>query len=422
MIQSLQCIGGGLLVAAAALAALCSAYLAALTLAAFANRKRRQRRGEFTSERTKPHRFLILIPAHDEEQMIADTVRRIHRTRYPEEQFEVVVIADNCSDATVGECAPLDCRVLTRQDPENPGKGQALDWAVREHLRHWPRSYDAVLVVDADSCLNEDFLWFMNSAMSAGHSVLQGYYTVRNPADNWRTSLLAASLALFHFLRPLGRDTLGLPCGLKGNGFLLRRDVVESYGYPAGSNVEDVELSLFLITRGIGARFVPGAQVFGQMTTSAEAAAQQRTRWEGGRIHLLRQWTRPLLLAAWKRRSPACLDALVDLLVPPFALLAAGTVLVLALAAGWTLAGEAAAPRLAASLSGGSLLLQVAYTLGGLLLVRAPGIVWRRLLTAPAYVLWKLILYLKLVKTPEKTSAWDRTERNAPDPSTNTRT
>ena len=54
---------------------------------------------------------------------------------------------------------------------------------------------------------------------------------------------MTAALAAFHFLRPLGRDRLGLPCGLKGNGMCFARPLVEKFGYPAASVVEDLELA-----------------------------------------------------------------------------------------------------------------------------------------------------------------------------------
>ena len=415
MMGLLAAILGGLLFGASLLLFLAAAYLALLSTAAFLNPRKRERVGVFDRPRESPARFVVLVPAHNEEQLIAETVAGLGKLAYPREQFEVVVIADNCSDETAQRCRGLECTVLERTAPEDPGKGQALDWAMKRLLANWPRPFDAVLMVDADSVLNADFLWFMSERIRLGDELLQGYYTVRNPRDSWRTSLLAASLALFHFLRPLGRDRLGLPCGLKGNGFAMSRRLVREIGYPAGSNVEDLELSLILVARGVGAQFVPGAQVFGEMTTRADAAEQQRARWEGGRVALLKTWTGPLFRRALRTRNAACADALADLLMPPFALLVAAVLSVLVLSC----AGGVLAPHAwlgaACWLSGASVALCAYYVLSGMLLARPPPIVWRRLLFAPGYVVWKLGLYIRILRDPSATGRWERTPRNRED-------
>ena len=399
----------GVLVAPAGL------YLLVLSIAAVLNPRRTEIEGTFEGQKTDPARFIVLIPAHDEELLIGDTLRRLSDLNYPSDRFETVVIADNCSDATAEIARRAGCPVLERAEPENPGKGQALDWAMGQHLADWPRHFDAVLIMDADSYLNPDCLWFLSEQLRAGHELLQAYYTVSNPEENWRTSLLTASLGLVHFLRPLGRDALGLPCGLKGNGFVMSRRLVLEHGYPARSNVEDVELALLLRTRGIGARFVPGARVYGQMTGSAEAAATQRTRWEGGRIAMIRQWSSVLLRKGVARRGVGCLDGLIDLLIPPFALLAAATAAVLVLSgllmffAPQTPAAVAFVPAAAATGC------QCAYAVTGLVLIRAPALIWRRMLFAPVYVAWKMLVYAAMLARPSRLGRWKRTERRARD-------
>ena len=46
------------------------------------------------------HRFVVVIPAHDEESNIAATVAGCLGLRYDPGLFAVAVIADNCTDAT----------------------------------------------------------------------------------------------------------------------------------------------------------------------------------------------------------------------------------------------------------------------------------------------------------------------------------
>ena len=48
----------------------------------------------------KNHKFLIVLPAHDEEQVIGNLINSLKEQDYPKELYDIVVIADNCKDNT----------------------------------------------------------------------------------------------------------------------------------------------------------------------------------------------------------------------------------------------------------------------------------------------------------------------------------
>jgi 1,2-diacylglycerol 3-beta-glucosyltransferase len=411
----------GVLLLAALPVVLMALYLLLLAVAAFGHPGRRQITGRFAGPREATTRFLILIPAHNEELLLGGVVDQLRRQSYPADRYRIVVIADNCEDSTANVARTHGATVLERTDTTHRGKGQALNWAMRERLAGLGEPYDAVVILDADSTVNADFLWFMDEQLVLGREALQGYYGVQNPLENWRTSLLTASLAAFHFLRPLGRDRFGLPCGLKGNGMCFSRRLIEAYAYPAFSVVEDVELALFYLRQGIGVKFVPGAQVFGQMAVSGRAAGTQRVRWEGGRMALIRTQAWPLLKEGLRLGDGSRLDGAMDLLVPPFTLLMACTAIPALIIA--TLRGlfPGAVWDVVAGLWVGALAVELGYVLASLVLIRAPLVVYRRLLFAPLFMLWKLGLYLKMALSSRKRGAqeWVRTDRHAmdkPDP------
>jgi len=395
-------------------AALMTLYLLVLTAAAWSHPGRLQIHGTYHGDRHPKHRFLLLIPAHNEEMLLGEMLRGLRRHSYPESHYEIVVIADNCDDRTAFIAGAARASVLVRNDPDSRGKGQALNWAMTGPLRAWERPYDAVVVLDADSWVNRDFLWFLDRALARGHELLQGYYGVLNPQDSWRTSLLTASLAAFHFLRPLGRDRLGLSCGLKGNGMCFSRRLVDTYGYPAFSVVEDLELALFFLQEGLTVTFVPGAQIYGQMARSGRDAHTQRVRWEGGRFALLRQWAGRLLLDGLRRRSAARIDGALDLVIPPFTILAAGTAALLCATLLLRLFGQAPPANLNLTLCAFAAASQAVYLLSSLRLTRAPGVIYKRLLFAPVFVLWKLGLYgrMMLRRKPPGAPRWVRTGRH----------
>src|SRR5512141_2878442 len=77
----------------------------------------------------RPRRMAIVVPAHDEEAGIAETVVSLLSVDYPPEELQVLVVADNCGDRTADVAREAGARVLVRQDPERRGKGYALRFA-----------------------------------------------------------------------------------------------------------------------------------------------------------------------------------------------------------------------------------------------------------------------------------------------------
>ncbi|MDC0838199.1 glycosyltransferase family 2 protein, partial [Limnoraphis robusta] len=91
----------------------------------------------------------VLIPAHNEGLVIGQTLANILPQLKPDD--EIIVIADNCTDETVAIATENGVQVLERQDPDNRGKGYALDYGLR-HLA--PNPPEVVVMIDAD-CLVE---------------------------------------------------------------------------------------------------------------------------------------------------------------------------------------------------------------------------------------------------------------------------
>src|SRR5689334_17135046 len=162
---------------------------------------------------------VVLVPAHDEEDTIAHCVHAFETQTYPRERFQVVVIADNCTDETAAVADKAGAKVLVRDEPDSRGKGRALRWALDELLGRDERP-DAFVVVDADSTPDPDLLAGLVSRLEAGAQAVQGESLIvgdGSPAQELR----AAAFLLVNRARPTGRGMLGLPANLAGNGMLF---------------------------------------------------------------------------------------------------------------------------------------------------------------------------------------------------------
>jgi cellulose synthase/poly-beta-1,6-N-acetylglucosamine synthase-like glycosyltransferase len=231
----------------------------------------------------RKHTFRIVVPAHNEEQILAPVLRRIAMLDYPRDRWELVVVADNCSDATATVARAAGARVLERIDASLRGKGHALAFAV-DALRAEP--FDAYVILDADTLVDPELLDILNRYLDAGHRVIQAHHDVLNPYDTRRTVLMYVAFCLFHYVRPLGRRALGLSTGLNGNGMCFAKPVLEQYSWNAFSLVEDMEYTTMLLRHGERVVFAPEARIRAQMAGGRVQATSQRMRWEGGRLRM----------------------------------------------------------------------------------------------------------------------------------------
>jgi 1,2-diacylglycerol 3-beta-glucosyltransferase len=355
------------------------------------------------SEATR--RFRFVVPAHNESAGIAETVQSLLAVDYPRELFEVVVVADNCSDDTADKARAAGATVVVRHDTEKRGKGYALDHV----FSTTPPEVDAVVVIDADTLVSPNILRAFAARRDRGAEAIQADYAVRNPNAGWRTRLVAIAFGAFHIVRSRARERLGLSCGLRGNGMCFATSLLKTVPHQAYSVVEDVEYGLRIGERGYRVFYTDEAHVYGEMVTTSAAANTQRRRWEEGRKQLVRQNARRLLAAGVATKNRVLLDLALDLVIPPLSTIAVG--LVVFELAGVGLVVALGAPGVSAACFGlglGSVALYVGrgWMLSG---TGARGLV--DLALAPFYVAWKLGLRFR--KPPRATSEWVRTEREA---------
>lgn len=351
------------------------------------------------------HRFLILIPAHNEEKLLPDLLANLGQLDYPADQFAIHVVADNCSDETAVVARRQGAIVHERFHDTLRGKGYALQWLLAQI---WQRGdpHDAVVILDADSVVSANFLQAMNARLGRGERAIQAYYAVRAPEQSGSAALRYAALAVLHYLRPQGRMALGGSAGLKGNGMVFAADLLRRHEWSA-SLTEDIEYHMQLLLAGERVTFAPDAVVWAEMPDSLAGSQTQNARWEQGRLEMARQYAPTLLRRAARERNFTLFDAAMEQIIPPFSVLVALSGLGAA-----TAVFQAKAYRpLALFLGLFTLVGQAVYLLVGLRLARAPRAVYRALLGVPRFLLWKLRLYLGVL-SGDKEESWVRTGRN----------
>jgi GT2 family glycosyltransferase len=364
------------------------------------------RRGRAPAPPPPALRFDVVVPAHDEEKGIAATVRSLLALDYPAELRRVLVVADNCRDATAHRARAAGAEVIVRDDPARTGKGHALAFAFERVLADGVA--DAVVVVDADAIASPNLLAAFSARLAAGARAVQSDNLVANPEASWRTALLAVALALFHGVRSLARERLGLSCGLSGTGMCFTAAALREVPHRALSLAEDLEYQIQLARAGHRVWYAGEASVRSDMSPTAAGSRSQRARWEDGRRRLAREHGLALLRRGVAARDPVLLDLGADLLVPPLSTLGG-------LAAAGALAAAAAslgAGRPLASLFtfGAAVACVLAYVARGWQLSGTGARGARALFHAPVYLAWRLgVAWTRRLRPQD---VWVRTTRD----------
>lgn len=293
-------------------------YLLLITVAPFVIWKSKKH----TPEGKK--KFAIIIPAHNEEKVIEATLRSATQVSYPSDLFDVIVVADNCTDRTSKIALSAGAIVFERFDSARRGKGYALNWIIPRVLERLPK-YEACVFVDADSVIKPNFLEEMNISLHEGQRIIQSSDLVLDNSTSWRVQLMLIAFALQNYVRPLGKSRLGLSTPLKGNGMCFAADVLRTMKWDEASLGEDLDMGIELIRNGEKIYFNPDAVVYALMPTQASSAVTQRTRWEGGRFASMRTKVPAILKQAWKKKSFYIFEAAIDAAFPPLAILLLGS-------------------------------------------------------------------------------------------------
>lgn len=271
----------------------------------------------------KNHKFMAILPAHNEEAVIGNLIESLKNQDYPKELLDIYVIADNCTDNTVKIAKEAGAIVLERheEDPAKQTKGAAMQWFLKQKIEE-NADYDAFFVFDADNIVDVNFTKAMNKKLCQGEEVVQGYRDIKNPADSWVSAGYAIFYWTMHRFYHLARYNLGLSALLNGTGFMVKFDVIKPTGWNTKTLTEDIEFSLKTIIKGKKVGWAVDAIVYDEQPVGFKQSWSQRSRWTVGHIQCLSEYTKPLAVAVKEHKTVMNFDGLLYMIgsIPMFIL------------------------------------------------------------------------------------------------------
>ena len=270
--------------------------------------------------KNKKHKFMAIIPAHNEEGVVANLIESLKKQDYDKELLDIYVIADNCTDNTAEVAKNAGAIVYERFDETKKTKGFAMQWFLDKKLNDGS-DYDAFCVFDADNIVMPDFITQMNKKLCQGEEVVQGYRDIKNPTDSW----ISAGYAIFYWTMNrfyhLARYNIGLSPLINGTGFMVKMDVVRQDGWNTKTLTEDIEFSLKNIAKGRKLGWAVDAKVYDEQPIGFKQSWSQRSRWTVGHLQCVKYYTVDLLKGIAKNKTLMNFDGFLYILGIPMMLI-----------------------------------------------------------------------------------------------------
>lgn len=234
----------------------------------------------------------IVVPAYNEELVIAKTTRAILDMNYSAAKVELILIADNCTDHTADVMRAIlnsrayrfrNARVFERHG--GGGKAGALNDALKM------ATGDYIGVYDADAMPEENALYFLvKEALKDPDQrvAVFGRNKTRNAKQNFLTKCINQEIvvtqriqhcAIWHMFK-IGR--------IPGTNFIIRRDFVESIGgWRDGALTEDTDISFTIMQSGKLIALAYNSEAFQQEPETLHDYYFQRLRWAKGNYQVV---------------------------------------------------------------------------------------------------------------------------------------
>lgn len=267
------------------LVALITAYLTRhylFTLAALYHKEPTQP----SSDKTYEPMVSVLIPAHNEEQVIERILQRMTELTYPKEKFEVIVVDDASTDRT-GEKAKIFAKnhkfihVIQRDQTEGgSGKQEALNCGLK-HV-----SGELIYCFDADYYPQRDIIEKLTACFKDPKiGAVQGRVTVLNEPDSLVTRLVALERTGGYRVDQFARSELELITQFGGTVGGFRRSLIEQLGgWDPDILAEDTDITFRIYLAGYKIKYVNGADCYEEAVNNWRSYWRQRSRWAKGHM------------------------------------------------------------------------------------------------------------------------------------------
>lgn len=231
----------------------------------------------------------ILIPAHNEDIVIENTLRSMGNLTYPKEKYEIILINDHSTDDTEKKAKELqkkieNLKILNVPKEEGRSKGAALNYGVKY------AKGDFIAVYDADNTPEKKALLYLvlNIIQNPDIGAVIGKFRTRNKSRNLLTKFINIETIFYQWTTQAGRGRVFKLSTIPGTNFVLRKDLLKEIGYwDPKALTEDTDISIKIYQSGKWIKMAPYAVTWEEEPERFNVWLKQRTRWALGNLQVI---------------------------------------------------------------------------------------------------------------------------------------
>ncbi|GHT81591.1 N-acetylglucosaminyltransferase [Actinomycetota bacterium] len=284
----------------------------------------------------EPHYICAIISARNEKAVIGNLLDSLKAQDYPDQNLDIWVCADNCTDNTADICREKGAYVVERFNQDAIGKGYALSYLFSnmqagtlgeakitydsDKIQERQKLYDAFLVLDADNILESNYITEMNKVFSADNKVITSYRNSKNFNSNWISSGSALWFVRESRLLNNSRSIFGTSCHVGGTGFMFDRSIMErNGGWKHHLLTEDLEFTMDTVLHGDRVAYCGTAVLYDEQPITFSQSWKQRLRWSKGFLQVFSNYGPLLIRRAFREGDFSCVD--LTILIFPWILI-----------------------------------------------------------------------------------------------------
>ena len=239
----------------------------------------------------------ILIPAHNEEVVIANTIEAMLKLHYPKDKLKIMVINDGSKDRTkeiIESYAAKDDRVVLFDVPlgqGGKGKSRALNLGVKQVKS------EVIAIYDADNTPDPMALHYLVASLITNNELgaVIGKFRTVNKNRNLLTRFINIETLSFQSMLQAGRWQLHNIATLPGTNLIMWKWLIDELdGWDEEALTEDSELSIRIYELGYKIKFVPYAITYEQEPEEWKVWIKQRVRWVRGNNYVLAKFIKEI--------------------------------------------------------------------------------------------------------------------------------
>lgn len=238
-----------------------------------------------TKYRRRKERLALLLPAHNEELIIAKTIESAIKAGI--QKKDIFVVDDNSSDKTreITEKSLTKNHVLT---VERSGKARAVKRAF--DFFKLEKRYEWVHVADADSIFCPDYFRIYERHLN-GDDWCAAVGFVQSMGGNWIANYRSFSYTYGQHIFRRIQSWFGIIAVLPGPVTCFRTDIIKKLEFETESLTEDFDLTVQIHRKRLGRiRFIPEAVNYTQDPRTLRDFYGQTLRWQRGFFQGVRKY------------------------------------------------------------------------------------------------------------------------------------